>query len=134
MDEDTERQIPAGTVVYDTRSDKVGEYRGAAGPYALLRPLGGGREWEARAESIRPATAEERLSAEVRAANRRSTALTYPVPDLPAPEPVPGCATCAEFAGRREAAEAGADASGSTDAAVLLRRHLRGDHWGTPGR
>ncbi|MFG3025929.1 hypothetical protein ACGFZQ_46855 [Streptomyces sp. NPDC048254] len=134
MTEHIESGIEAGTVVYDPRTDKVGEYRGNAGPYALLRPLGGGREWEARPESIRPATAEERLSAEVRAANRRSTTLTYPVLDSPAPEPVPGCASCAEFAGQREQAEARSDASGTTDSAVLLRRHLRRDHWGTRPR
>ncbi|MGW7419693.1 DUF7848 domain-containing protein [Streptomyces sp. NPDC054813] len=134
MTEHIESGIETGTVVYDPRSDKVGEYRGNAGPYALLRPLGGGREWEARPESIRPATAEERLSAEVRAANHRSSTLSYPVLDSPAPEPVPGCAACAEFAGKRERAAARSDASAATDADVLLRRHLRRDHWGTRPR
>ncbi|MER7841306.1 hypothetical protein ABTY98_36855 [Streptomyces sp. NPDC096040] len=134
MTEHTENGIEAGTVVYDTRMNKVGEYQGKAGPYASLRPLGGGREWEARPESIRPATAEERLSAEVRAANHRSSGFAYPVMDAPAPEPVPGCAACAEFAAQREDAAARSDASTATDAAVLLRRHLRRDHWGTRPR
>ncbi|MGY5048496.1 hypothetical protein ACWDE0_23205 [Streptomyces sp. 900105755] len=129
MTEHPENGIETGTVVYDLRTDRVGEYRGSVGPYALLRPLGGGREWEARAESVRPATAEERLSAEVRAVNRRSSTLSHPVLDTPAPEPVPGCATCAQFAARRKAAEAGFDASAVTDVVVLLRRHLRRDHW-----
>ncbi|MFE5036439.1 hypothetical protein [Streptomyces sp. NPDC056683] len=134
MTEHAENGIETGTVVYDPRTDKVGEYRGTAGPYALLRPLGGGREWEARVGSVRPATAEERLSAEVRAVNRRSGTFSYPVLDIPAPEPVPACAACAEFAARRKAAEASFDASAATDVDVLLRRHLRRDHWGNRPR
>lgn len=65
-------QWEPGTLVYDPQRCKVGEYRDKAGPYAMLRPVGGGREWQADPESIRPATAEERLSAEVKAANQRS--------------------------------------------------------------
>lgn len=130
MNEDTESRIATGTVVYDARSDKVGEYHGTSGPYALLRPIGGGREWEAPPELLRAATAEERLSAEVRAANRRSGTLGFLAGDRPAPEPVPGCAACAEFAGQRADAGARCDASAATDADVLLRRHLRRDHWG----
>ncbi|WP_316773783.1 hypothetical protein [Streptomyces sasae] len=40
--------------------------------------------------------------------------------------------TCAEFAAQRAGAEARCDASAATDAHVLLRRHLRRDHWGGP--
>ena len=61
-----------GELVYDLVSRKVGEYQGKAGPYAMLRPVGGGREWEADPEQIRPATPEERLSAGVTAANVRA--------------------------------------------------------------
>ena len=61
-----------GTFVFDPRTRKVGEYRGKAGPYAMLRPVGGGREWEADPALIRPATPEERLSAAVNAANAQS--------------------------------------------------------------
>ncbi len=43
-----------------------------AGPYAMLRPVGGGREWEANPALIRPATPAERLSAGVKAANLRA--------------------------------------------------------------
>ncbi|MDX2680716.1 hypothetical protein [Streptomyces soliscabiei] len=43
-----------------------------AGPYAMLRPVGGGREWEADPALIRPATPAERLSANVKAANLRA--------------------------------------------------------------
>ncbi|KUO21023.1 DUF7848 domain-containing protein [Streptomyces dysideae] len=62
-----------GTLVYDPRLSRVGEYQARQGPYVLLRPVGGGREWEADPTRIRPATPEERLSAGVRAANDRST-------------------------------------------------------------
>lgn len=61
-----------GAVVFDSERRKVGEYQDNSGPYALLRPLGGGREWEAEFGWLREATAEERLSAELRAANERS--------------------------------------------------------------
>jgi hypothetical protein len=60
-----------GTIVYDPGTRKVGEYQDRTGPYAMLRPVGGGREWEADPALIRPATQEERIAAEVRAANRR---------------------------------------------------------------
>ncbi|MBC7271459.1 MAG: hypothetical protein H5T76_22585 [Streptomyces sp.] len=62
-----------GTLVYDPQTRKVGEFQARLGPYALLRPVGGGREWEADPARIRAATPEERLSAGVRAANERST-------------------------------------------------------------
>ena len=64
--------LEAGTLVHDPRTGEIGEYRGKAGPYAILRPVGGGREWEADPLLIRPATPEERLSAGVKAANRQS--------------------------------------------------------------
>ncbi|WP_416983983.1 hypothetical protein [Streptomyces sp. T028] len=61
-----------GELVYDPASRKVGEYQDMAGPYAMLRPVGGGREWEADPVQIRPATSAERLSARVKAANLRA--------------------------------------------------------------
>ncbi|GGJ57253.1 DUF7848 domain-containing protein [Streptomyces brasiliensis] len=64
--------METGTFVYDPRTGKVGEFRGKAGPYVMLRPVGGGREWEADPGLIRPATQEERVAAGVRAANARS--------------------------------------------------------------
>ncbi|MFE0137174.1 hypothetical protein ACFWY6_37295 [Streptomyces sp. NPDC059037] len=51
---------------------KVGEYQGKGGPYAMLRPVGGGREWQADPAQIRPATSAERLKAGVEAANVRA--------------------------------------------------------------
>ncbi|KRV48676.1 hypothetical protein AQ490_24080 [Wenjunlia vitaminophila] len=58
-----------GALVYDPVTDRMGEYQSESGPYVLLRPVGGGREWEADPGRIRPATPEERLSAELRAVN-----------------------------------------------------------------
>ncbi|WP_340376910.1 hypothetical protein U5640_18760 [Streptomyces sp. SS7] len=121
MTEHIESGFETGTVVYDPGSDTVGEYQGKAGPYALLRPLGGGREWEARPDLIRPATPAERLSASLRAANSRSLHGGPPVP-------VRDCAACADLAGLRDAARARRDRSAETDANVLLRRHQRRYH------
>lgn len=58
--------------MYDPVTRKVGEYQGKAGPYAMLRPVGGGREWQADPARIRLATPEERLSAGLKAANMRA--------------------------------------------------------------
>lgn len=63
---------PDGQLVYDPRTRRVGEYRAKVGPYAMLRPVGGGREWEADPEVLRPATQAERIGAQVKAANRRA--------------------------------------------------------------
>ncbi|GGX87056.1 hypothetical protein [Streptomyces fructofermentans] len=61
-----------GDLVHDPATGRVGEYRGTAGPYAMLRPVGGGREWPADPGRIRAATADERLTAALKAANDRS--------------------------------------------------------------
>ncbi|MFE4493122.1 hypothetical protein ACFRKD_11785 [Streptomyces niveus] len=58
-----------GTVVFDEQGSRIGEVMGSEGPYLQLRPLGGGREWDADPERVRPATAHERLSAAVAVAN-----------------------------------------------------------------
>lgn len=63
---------PDGQLVYDPQTRRVGEYRGNVGPYAMLRPVGGGREWEADPAALRPATQAERIGAHVKAANRRA--------------------------------------------------------------
>ncbi|WP_063786039.1 hypothetical protein [Streptomyces sp. MMG1533] len=131
-----ERMEP-GTLVYDPQTRKVGEYQDRAGPYVMLRPVGGGREWQADPARIRAATREERLSAGVRAANDRSREgfVTPPLTEADAdrpPVPVPGCATCEELATRREEARAAFDPSAETDANVLLRQHRRREHGGAP--
>lgn len=58
--------------MYDPVTHKVGEYQGKAGPYVMLRPVGGGCEWEADPARIRSASPAERLSAGVKAANVRA--------------------------------------------------------------
>ncbi|MBL1096826.1 hypothetical protein [Streptomyces coffeae] len=44
-----------GTLVRDTATDRLGVYMGRGGPYAMLRPRHGGKEWQARPEDLRPA-------------------------------------------------------------------------------
>jgi hypothetical protein len=61
-----------GALVVDTRVDQVGEFRGVAGPFWSLRPIGGGIEWDAEPERVRPADPIERLHAETARANARS--------------------------------------------------------------
>ncbi|MFJ3584377.1 hypothetical protein ACIPPS_19400 [Streptomyces sp. NPDC090127] len=114
-----------GGFVYDPEARRVGEYRGEAGPYAMLRPVGGGREWQADPALVRPATPAERLSAEVGAANRWAGA-EYETRRPPAP--VPGCGECAELAAGRAAARGRFDWSAETDANVLLRWHRAERH------
>ncbi|MEV6835467.1 hypothetical protein AB0N17_13280 [Streptomyces sp. NPDC051133] len=63
---------PVGSHVVDTRTGRVGIVMGHEGPYVQLRPYGGGREWDAEPEAVRPATSAERLSAATAHANARS--------------------------------------------------------------
>jgi hypothetical protein len=122
-----EESMETGALLYDPATDKVGEYQDKSGPYALLRPVGGGREWQADPGSLRPATDAERLRAGVRAANAR------PRTDAPflvavSPRPAPDCATCAELAELRSTARTEHDYSAETDANVLLRKHRSEAH------
>ncbi|MFJ9621251.1 hypothetical protein [Streptomyces sp. NPDC101181] len=62
-----------GTLMVDTgRGDRVGEFRGVAGPYWSLRPVGGGREWEAEPRLVRLALPMEGLRARTARLNARS--------------------------------------------------------------
>ncbi|MDP9951402.1 hypothetical protein [Streptomyces vinaceus] len=62
-----------GVLVVDTgRGDRVGEFRGVAGPYWSLRPVGGGTEWEAEPQRVRPALLMEQLRARTARLNARS--------------------------------------------------------------
>ncbi|MDW4913215.1 hypothetical protein [Streptomyces californicus] len=66
--------VPApGTLVVDTsRANRVGEFRGVAGPYWSLRPVGGGVEWEVEPRHVRPAVLIEQLRARTARLNARS--------------------------------------------------------------
>ncbi|WP_308342317.1 hypothetical protein [Streptomyces sp. MW-W600-10] len=72
--EEPPAELPArGTFLVDTsRGDRVGEFRGSAGPYWSLRPIGGGTEWEAEPRSVRLALPIEQLRARTARANARS--------------------------------------------------------------
>ncbi|MEV4878697.1 hypothetical protein [Streptomyces cyaneofuscatus] len=62
-----------GALVVDTgRADRVGEFRGVAGTCWSLRPVGGGREWEAEPVHVRPALLMEQLRARTARLNARS--------------------------------------------------------------
>ncbi|MFJ9636533.1 hypothetical protein [Streptomyces sp. NPDC101178] len=62
-----------GALVVDTsRADRVGEFRGVAGARWSLRPVGGGREWEAEPGDVRPALVMEQLRARTARLNARS--------------------------------------------------------------
>ncbi|MEW2069975.1 hypothetical protein [Streptomyces sp. NPDC007346] len=67
-------ELPApGTLLVDTsRSNRVGEFRGVAGLYWSLRPMGGGAEWEVEPRHVRPALPIEQLRARTARANARS--------------------------------------------------------------
>ncbi|MFF8599138.1 hypothetical protein ACF065_15070 [Streptomyces sp. NPDC015232] len=114
-----------GDFLYDPEVRRVGEYRGAAGPYAMLRPVGGGREWQADPGRVRPATRDERITAGLRAVNGRASA-AFGLGRPPVPEP--GCAECGELGEARAAARGRFDWSAETDANVLLRRHQAEAH------
>ncbi|MEU6393188.1 hypothetical protein [Streptomyces sp. NPDC046939] len=64
--------VTTGKVVHDTVRDRVGRVMGHEGPYIQLRPLAGGREWDATPDRIRVLTADELLSALLAVANARS--------------------------------------------------------------
>ncbi|MCB8902749.1 MULTISPECIES: hypothetical protein [unclassified Streptomyces] len=59
----------AGALVVDTQTDKLGYVMGQVGLAMQLRPVAGGREWDADPAHVRPATSEERLAA-IRERNR----------------------------------------------------------------
>ena len=61
-----------GDTVEDTERKRVGKVMGFEGPYVQLRPIGGGREWDADPGSLRLLSLSEALSAGVATANARS--------------------------------------------------------------
>nr|WP_223291153.1 hypothetical protein [Streptomyces avicenniae] len=64
--------MPAGATVHDTARDRVGVVMGQVGPCVQLRPLGGGREWDAEPDRVRVIDPGEVLSARLAVVNARS--------------------------------------------------------------
>jgi hypothetical protein len=125
--------MECGTFVYDEVAGVVGEFRGSDGPYAMLRPVGGGREWQADPAQVRPATQAERLSAGVRAVNDRTRAAANAYLDRelpPLPVPVKGCGVCDDLAELRRKALLRYDGSAESDTIVRLRPQLAQVHAG----
>ncbi|KRV50858.1 hypothetical protein AQ490_12945 [Wenjunlia vitaminophila] len=63
-----------GETVRDTQRDRIGVVMGHVGPHVQLRPLGGGREWDAdpaRLERVPVSTALRPLVAEANARSRK---------------------------------------------------------------
>ncbi|GAB3950187.1 hypothetical protein [Streptomyces sparsus] len=61
-----------GDAVRDIASERVGRVMGREGPYVQLRPLAGGREWDAEPGDLRPMSQSELLSALLTELNARS--------------------------------------------------------------
>lgn len=69
----TEDGVPGlGAAVHDSGCGRVGLVMGREGPYLQLRPLGGGREWDADPAHVRPLEPAELLSAQLAEVNARS--------------------------------------------------------------
>lgn len=52
-------QHQEGALVVDEATNKLGTVMGRVGPYVQLRPVTGGREWDADPARVRLATDEE---------------------------------------------------------------------------
>ncbi|MFI0909997.1 hypothetical protein [Streptomyces abikoensis] len=112
-----------GAIVLDTGRGRVGEVMAAVGGRVLLRPPGGGREWEARPGDLRPAAGADALRARVADANERSRREC----DGHAPPPA-RCRVCWEIKqGRYGAVEAG-DREEAARLATAMGRHQREAH------
>ncbi|MFH9469058.1 hypothetical protein ACH4LT_17535 [Streptomyces clavifer] len=69
----TDDDVPdVGAAVHDSGSGRVGLVMGHQGPYVQLRPLGGGREWDADPTHVRLVSRDELLSAQLAEVNARS--------------------------------------------------------------
>lgn len=65
--------VPAeGDTVLDAKTRKVGRVMGHVGPRYQLRPLNGGKEWEAEPDQVSPAAQSDSLSGAVAEQNARS--------------------------------------------------------------
>ncbi|MFP8905436.1 hypothetical protein [Streptomyces atacamensis] len=61
-----------GDLVRDVRRDRTGVVMDRIGGCYWLRPAGGGKEWQAKTEDLKPVTRIDHLSARVAEANGRS--------------------------------------------------------------
>lgn len=69
----TSAYVPnVGDTVEDTGRKRIGKVMGSEGPYVQLRPIGGGREWDADPRALRLLPLSEALRAGVAEANARS--------------------------------------------------------------
>ncbi len=66
------RRWEPGETVKDTATGRVGRVMGHEGPRYQLRPLNGGREWDADPEALEPASQSDALSPAVAEANWRA--------------------------------------------------------------
>ncbi len=65
--------VPAvGELAYDSRADRVGVVMEVKRTYALLRPPGGGLEWDVQPEHLHPADRMDELRARVAELNAAS--------------------------------------------------------------
>ncbi|MEU8948816.1 hypothetical protein [Streptomyces sp. NPDC048489] len=72
MDGHENRSPGIGDLAKDTATGRVGVIRDTQYARVQMRPVNGGREWEALPENVVKPTAREELSARNEAANRRS--------------------------------------------------------------
>lgn len=63
-----------GDIARDNVAKRVGRVMGHVGPYYQLRPLNGGKEWEADPSALEPATLSDALLTSVAEFNRDSAA------------------------------------------------------------
>ena len=56
-------RLKAWTLAVDTATGELGYVMDTIGPAVQLRPVAGGREWDADPACVRPATDKERLAA-----------------------------------------------------------------------
>lgn len=70
-DEDETPEIES--LVVDTRSSRLAVVKDVRHHRLYLRPPGGGREWEAMPQHVRPADEQEKLRARVAAENADSS-------------------------------------------------------------
>ncbi|TDC74236.1 hypothetical protein [Streptomyces hainanensis] len=66
------RELEIGAAAYDERVGRYGVVMDHEGGRVYLRPPGGGLEWEAAVEHVRPARVSEVLAEPVAEANARS--------------------------------------------------------------